>query len=530
MKLAGAGCPSLWPAIAAYWIKVNGLNSSTGALEAWMKPTMTDLFPNWNRRDFLQGLGATATGMALSSCTANANRAPRGLSKTAQEIEPVVDPKTLEKPNLTVGYVPVNDCAPFAIAWEKGFFRKYGLNVKLVREASWATSRDGIIFGRTDAAPVVSGAVTNARVGAEGARHAPLCAAMTIHRHGNAMTMNRAMWEAGLRPWREYNGDLETFGRDFRRYFDNLPASQRVWAVVLSSSIYEYFVRYLSAAAGVDPLKEFRVIIIPPPQMVTNVRIGAMQAYMVAEPWNTRAIAGNEGVGFTFAQGKEIWLGHPDRLLGVMESFINENPKTYRSLVKAMIEACQYCGAPENREEVAKIITGRSYTAAKPKKCKAPVVINEDNIRSVPPCVTKFTGPAIVGNYNYGGFDGKDRTVKAADTTIFFDIPAEIPQVPGAHSTFLWRSGSIWLMTQAARWGQIAEIPKNAEELAKKSWRTDLYREIAAELGIESPKEDYKVEPPEVFIDKKGFDPSDPVGYLNSFEIRANRPTRFYLS
>lgn len=493
---------------------------------------MSNLFLNhWSRRDFIKGLGATTTGVALSACAVNPKSAPQGLSKTAQAVEPTVDPGTLEKPNLTIGYVPVNDCAPFAIAWEKGFFRKYGLNVKLTREASWATSRDGIIFGRTDAAPVVSGAVTNARIGAEGAPHAPLCAAMTIHRHGNAMTMNRAMWEAGLRPWREYNGDLETLGRDLRRYFEGLPLERRVWAVVLSSAIYEYFVRYLvAAAAGIDPLKEFRIIIIPPPQMVSNMRIGAMQAYMVAEPWNTRAIVGNEGVGFTFAQGKEIWLGHPDRLLGVMESFINENPKTYRSLVKAMIEACRYCGDPNNREEVAKIITGRSYTAAKPKKCKAPAVITEDNIRSLPQCITKFTAPGILGNYNYGGFDGKDRTVQSPDTTLFFELPPNIPQAPGEHSTFMWRSRSIWLMTQAARWGQIAEIPRNAEELAKKGWRTDLYRDIAAELGIESPKEDFKVEPPEVFIDNKGFDPSDPVGYLNSFEIRSNRPTRFYMT
>lgn len=463
---------------------------------------------NWTRRRFLEGMGATAAGMALSSCAISGDRSATGLTAEAAAVEQVVDPSTLEKPNLTVGYVPVNDCAPFAIAWKKGFFRKYGLSVKLNREASWATSRDGIIFGRTDAAPVVSGAVTNARIGAEGARHAPLCAAMTIHRHGNAMTMNRAMWEAGLRPWREYNGDLEAFGRDFRGYFDNLPAEQRVWAVVLSSAIYEYFIRYLSAAAGVDPLKEFRVIIIPPPQMVTNVRIGAMQAYMVAEPWNTRAIAGNEGVGFTFAQGKEIWLGHPDRLLGVLESFIENYPKTYRSLVKAMIEACQYCSKPENREEVAKLISERSFTAAKPQ----------------------FTRPGIVGEYNYGGFDGQKRIAESLDTTIFFNIPKNIPQPPGAHSTFLWRSHSIWLMTQAARWGQIKAFPKNAEQIAERGWKTDLYREIAAELGIESPKEDYKVESPEVFIDNKGFDPSDPVGYLNSFEIKANRPTRLFMS
>lgn len=470
---------------------------------------MRDTSPhNWNRRSFLVGMGATATSM-VTSCAINSNKAPQGLSQAALAVEQVVDPKTLEKPNLTVGYVPVNDCAPFAVAWEKGFFRKYGLNVKLSREASWGTSRDGIIFGRLDASPVVCGSVTNARTGAEGARHAPLCAAMTIHRHGNAMTMNRAMWDAGLRPWREYNGDLERFGRDFRSYFDNLPPEQRVWAVVLSSSIYEYFVRYLSAAAGVDPLSEFRIIIIPPPQMVVNMRIGAMQGYMVAEPWNTRAIQGNEGIGFTFAQGQEVWRGHPDRLLAVMESFIQENPKTYRSLVKAMIEACQYCSDQKNREEVAKLITNKSFTGAK----------------------LKLTRAAIVGEYNYGGFDNKNRTVKSPlDTTIFFDMPPNVSKVANDHSTFLWQSESIWLMTQSARWGQIPEVPKTAEKFARKAWRTDLYREIADEMGIECPKEDYKVEPAEVFIDNRAFDPSDPVGYLNSFEIRANRPKSFFIS
>lgn len=453
-------------------------------------------------------MGATAAGIALSSCAVSGDRSAKGLTPEAAAIQPVVEPDSLEKPDLVVGYVPVNDCAPFAIAWKKGFFRKYGLNVRLNREASWATSRDGVIFGRTDAAPVVSGAVTNARIGAEGARHAPLCAAMTIHRHGNAMTMNRSMWDAGLRPWGEYQGDLDRFGKDLYRFFEQQAPEKRVWAVVLSSAIYEYFVRYLVAATGIDPAKEFRVIIVPPPQMVTNVRIEAMQAYMVAEPWNTRAITGNEGVGFTFAQGKEIWKGHPDRLLGVMESFIQQNPKTYRSLVKAMIEACQYCSKPENREEVAQLISEKSFTGAKPT----------------------ITKPAIVGDYNYGGFDGKPRVAKALDTTIFYDLPPGISNQANDHSTFMWRSQSVWLMTQAARWGQIPEIPKNADELAAKAWRTDLYREIAAEMGIQCPTEDYKVEPPEAFIDQKGFDPSDPVGYLKSFEIRLGQPQKFYFS
>lgn len=142
---------------------------------------MNDNYQNrWSRRSVIKSIGATAASMAVSSCAINANRAPQGLSEAALAIEPVVDSKTLEKPNITVGYVPVNDCAPFAVAWEKGFFRKYGLNVTLSREASWGTSRDGIIFGRLDASPVVCGAVTNARDGAEGARQAPLLSLIHI--------------------------------------------------------------------------------------------------------------------------------------------------------------------------------------------------------------------------------------------------------------------------------------------------------------------------------------------------------------
>ena len=458
------------------------------------------------RRAFLKGMTATASAIAFSACAQEQGRNPTGLSETALAVEPIINPASLEKPNLTVGFVPVNDCAPFAIAWEKGFFRKYGLNVTLSREASWANSRDGIIFGRLDASPVVSGAVTNARTGAEGARPFPLCAAMTIHRHGNAITFNRKLWEAGIRPLSSYSGDLDKFAKDLRSYWQTTPMEDRVWATVLSSSIYEYFIRYLLSAAGINPLEELRSIITPPPQMVSNMRIEAIQAYMVAEPWNTRAIAGNEGVGFTFAQGREIWHGHPDRLLAVRESFIQDYPKTYRSLVKAMIEACQYCGNLANREEVATIISQRSFTGAS----------------------IKYTRPGIVGNFNYGGFDNQPRLVNSPETTLFFDLPTSA--IPHDHSTFLWQSQCLWLMTQAARWGQIAEFPKNADEIARQAWRTDLYREIAAEMGIQCPAEDYKIEPSNAFIDGKSFNPSDPVGYLQRFEIRANAPQSFFFA
>jgi len=452
---------------------------------------------NYSRKDFLKAstLGLIGGSALLSGCTVPGG-SPTATVRQPDDVSPVIDPGSLEKPNLTIGFVPVNDCIPFAVAYTKGYFKKYGLNVTLSRESSWGASRDGIIFGRLDAAPVVSGAVVNARNGAEGARPAPLCAGMTIHRHGNAITMNRNMWDAGIRPLHEYNGDLERMGRDLRNYFTSMPSQNRTVAVVLSSAIYEYFVRYLLTISGMNPIRDFRIVIIPPPQMVTNMRIGAMSMYMVAEPWNTRAISGNEGVGFTFAHGSEIWKGHPDRLLAVMESFIERYPKTYRSLIKAMVEACRWADRPENREEVAELASARAFTGAP----------------------TRFTRPALVGEYNYGGFDNQPRIFNKPDSTIFYELPESVKGSSEDHSTFMWQSDALWLMSQAALWNQTPGLPENPVEVAQRSWRTDLYREIVSEIGIESPKDNFKPIHADQFIDKRPFDPFDLDGYVASFK------------
>lgn len=450
---------------------------------------------NYNRKEFLKLMSGIAGAAFLAGCSVPGGSA---VSRVRQpdDIKPVIDPSELEKPDLRIGFVPVNDCAPFAVAYTKGFFKKYGLNVTLSRESSWATSRDGVIFGRLDAAPVVAGAVVNARTGAEGAVPAPLCAGMTIHRHGNAMTMNKAMWNSGVRPLHEYQGDLDRMGRDIRGYFRNVAGSDRTVAVVLSSAIYEYFVRHLLFLANMDPHRDFRIMIIPPPQMVTNMRIGSMSMYMVAEPWNTRAISGNEGVGFTFAHGSEIWRGHPDRLLAVVESFIEKYPKTYRSLIKAMVEACRWCDKREHREELAELISARAFTGA----------------------ASRYTRPALTGDYNYGGFDGRERRVQMADATVFFEMPEDVKYDDHDHSTFLWQSQALWLMTQAARWQQIPELPADAEKIAKKAWRTDLYRDIVGEMGIKCPSSDYKTEPGTRFIDGRPFDSSNLSAYLKSYK------------
>lgn len=447
----------------------------------------------YNRRDFLLTAGSGALGIGLfNACNFNRKYAVLPI-KEPDDVEVVVDVNRIEKPELSIGFVPVNDCLPFAVAYIKGFFKKYGLKVNLCRESSWAASRDGVIFGRLDAAPVVSGAIINARLGAEGAVPAKICAGMTIHRHGNAITMSRGMWESGVRPLFEYDGDIDQMGQDIRKYFKSLPGSQRNVAVVLSSAIYEYLVRNLLSICGMNALRDFRIMIIPPPQMVTNMRIGAMDMYMVAEPWNTRAISGNEGVGFTFAHGKELWSGHPDRLLGVMEKFIDNYPYTYRSLIKALVEACRWCSQSQNKEELSVIASARAFTGAK----------------------AEYIRPALNGNYNYGGFDDIKREKFIPDATIFYELPEYLKDDKNDHSTFLWHSQGLWLMAQAARWKQIKSLPDDPQFVIRKSWRTDLYRDIVAEIGVECPIENLKPEPANRFIDRIEFNPENLQGYLD---------------
>lgn len=454
----------------------------------------------YNRREFLKMAGGGTLALSLFGSCNFRNNSDNSPIKEPEEVKPVVDPKSLEKLELTIGYLPVNDCLPFAVAYTQGFFKKYGLKVNLSRESSWAASRDGVIFGRLDAAPIVSGAAINAQLGAEGAMPAKLCAGMTIHRHGNAITMSQGMWQAGVRPLHEYQGDLERMGNDVRTYFQSLQSSQRNVAVVLSSAIYEYLLRNLLTICKMNALKDFRIMIIPPPQMVSNMRIGAMDMYMVAEPWNTRAISGNEEVGFTFAHGKELWSGHPDRLLGVMEDFIEKYPNTYRSLIKAMVEACRWCSRVENKEELAELASARAFTGA----------------------AVKYTRAALTGDYNYGGFDGLERKKYIPDATLFFDMPDYLKDDKNDHSTFLWQSQGLWLMSQAARWNQIKALPDDPLAVIKKSWRTDLYRDIVNEIGIVCPTDNLKFEPGSRFIDGIEFNPENIQGYLDKLNKKYN--------
>ena len=463
-----------------------------------------------NRRQFLKYSSLAAAGFTFAACTGGGGDSqPAGEGESSGDEGGVLgraevpDFGTLEKTDLTIGIIPLTDCAPLVIAKERGFFEKYGLNVTISKEASWATVRDGLIQGRLDASHALCGMPLLTELGPD---KAPMRSLMMLDRNGNGMTLSKNAWDAGIRPWYEY-ASFDEFGAEYKKYITG-QGEPPTFAMVFPSSMHNYNTRYWMSAMGIDPEKDVKLIVIPPPQMVENMKAGTMDGYCVGEPWNQRAVF--DGVGFTATVDRDVWQGHPEKVLGTMQSWIDENPNTSKAMVAAVIEACEYCDVMDNRLEIVEIISRRPYVNAKVDYAKA----------------------SMPGTYNYGGFDEEDRVKEIPDFNLFNFIETDYMTGPD-NANYPWKSHGVWLLTQMIRWNQLPDIkeyPADADEIIEKVFPPAVYMEVADALGITYPSERDKVEPGSVFIDGREFDPSDPVGYINGFDIRAGRPRSFAFS
>ncbi|MGA0201077.1 MAG: CmpA/NrtA family ABC transporter substrate-binding protein, partial [Prochlorotrichaceae cyanobacterium] len=324
-----------------------------------------------------------------------------------------------------------------------------------------------------------------------------------LDRNGNAMTLSKKAWDAGIRPMIDY-ANFEEFGTAYREYIKG-QSELPTFAMVFPSSMHNYNTRYWMSAMGIDPEKDVNLIVIPPPQMVENMKAGTMDGYCVGEPWNQRAVF--DGVGFTATVDRDVWKGHPEKVLGTMQSWIDANPNTARALVAATIEACQYCDQLDKRLEIVEIISGRPYVNAK----------------------VDYAQASMTGTYNYGGFDDVDRTKPIPDFNLFHYVEGQDYLAKPNNANYPYKSHGVWLLTQMIRWNQIdlKEYPADADDIIAKIYPTEIFEEVSKAMGIDVPSDPMPKEPGSNFIDGKEFDPADPVGYLTSFEIRANAPRKF---
>jgi bicarbonate transport system ATP-binding protein len=374
----------------------------------------------------------------------------------------------LEKVNLELGYVPLTACAPIAVAKEKGFFTKHGLDeVNLVRETSWRGIIDGMTGGFLDAAQMPSGMPLWLTLGAHDTKPLPVVTSLTMTRNGNAITLAKRFYDEGVRTL-----------ADFKKMLLDSPERQHRMGVVHPSSMHNLLLRYWLAAGGIDPDHDVILKPIPPAQMVVDLQAGTIDGFCVGEPWNLRAAI--EGVGFTVATDLEIWQGHPGKVLGVREDWANAYPNTHIALVKALLEAGQYCADPANAVEIQEILSRREYVST-----------NLEYIQ--------------LGDPDHATCDLKTPMREYAHHQ-FFGEGVNRPS----------RTEQLWHMTQLARWGD-TPFPRNWVEILERICRVGAFSTASRELGLSDLT--YSRGAIQLF-DGTTFNADDPIGYLNSLKIK----------
>jgi bicarbonate transport system ATP-binding protein len=376
----------------------------------------------------------------------------------------------LEKVNLEIGFVPLTACAPLVVAQEKGFLKKHGLDeVNLVRETSWRGIVDGIEGKYLDAAQMPAGMPTWLTAGGHLETPIPIVSALTLTRNGNAITLAKKFLEQGI-----------TNAHELKQMLLRLDGEPHTLGMVHPSSMHNILLRYWLASGGIDPDLDVTLQTIPPAQMVADLKGGSIDGYCVGEPWNLRAAM--EGIGFTVATDLEIWQGHPGKVLGVREDWAKAYPNTHIALVKALLEACQYCADSWHREEIQSMLADRKYLSTKAEY----IQLGDPN---------QYTCSL-------------DHPLREYAHHLFFGDGVNRPS----------RTEHLWMMTQMARWGEIP-FPRNWVEILERVCHVSVFSTAARELGLVDIK--YRRTPIKLF-DGIEFDAEDPIGYLNSLGIKRN--------
>ena len=374
----------------------------------------------------------------------------------------------LEKVNLEIGFVPLTDCAPLVVAKEKGFFAKHGLEeVTLSREPSWKAVMEGVAANRLDAAQMVAGMPLAMTMGFGGKAPLPIVTSMVLSRNGNAITLDKDLFDQGVRSLADFAGLVK-----------QTPDNPHTLGIVHPTSMHNLMLRYWLASGGVDPDQDVNLAVIPPAQMVANLIGNNIDGYCAGEPWNSRAVY--EGQGVILATDLDIWAGHPEKVLAVQEEWANQYPQTFLALTKALIEACEYCDDRRNRDEILELLCKPEYVGSAPE----------------------YTRPGFIDPYNYGNGEEPHNLLRFNQ----FSVDA---------SNYPQLSESLWILTQLARWG-ITPFPKNWVEVLQRTHRLDVFREAADQVGL--PPIEPNRNPFQLF-DEVVFDPNDPIAYLNQFAI-----------
>lgn len=412
---------------------------------------------------------------------------------------------TIEKPQLTFGFIKLTDMAPLAIAKEKGFFEDEGLFVTIEAQSNWKNVLDRVIDGQLDGSHMLAGQPIAA--GAGFGRQAELVTPFSMDLNGNGITVSNDVWSK-MKPHVPMGEDgkpihpikADALAPVITEYKNS--GKPFKMGMVFPVSTHNYEIRYWLAAAGINPGfytkdnvqgqidADVLLSVTPPPQMPATLEAGTIYGYCVGEPWNQQAVF--KGIGVPVTTNYDIWKNNPEKVFVMTKKFVDENPNTAIAITKALIRAGKWLDTPGNREEAVKILSMPAYVGA-------------DEV--------------VLANSMTGTFEFEKGDIRSMpDFNVFFRY----------HATYPYYSDGIWFLTQMRRWGQIHES-KPAEwysETIKNIYKPDIWKKAAGLLleeghltAEEIPDTDGYKPATTDFIDGTSYDAKDPIGYINSFKI-----------
>jgi nitrate/nitrite transport system substrate-binding protein len=442
------------------------------------------------------------TALGVISCKNEAKK--EGAAEATSETTSTTEKLTLEKPQVTLGFIKLTDMAPLAIAKEKGFFEDEGLFVTLEAQSNWKNVLDRVIDEQIDGSHMLAGQPIAAAVGF--GRQAKLVTTFSMDLNGNAITVSNDVWSKmkpslPLKDGKPVHPISASALLPVIKEYKNANKPFKM-GMVFPVSTHNYQLRYWLAAGGINPgmytkdnaqgmiNAEALLSVTPPPQMPATLEAGTINGYCVGEPWNQQAVS--KGIGVPVITSADIWKNHPEKVFVMTKAFVEKNPNTAIAITKALIRAGKWLDDPKNRDEAVKILSSPAYVGA-----------DEAVLKN-----------SMTGTFEYEKGDKRD----AADFNVFFKYNATYP----------FYSDGVWYMTQMRRWGQITEA-QPADWYAskiKEVYKPEIWTK-AAELLVKEGNLDqadipttdgYKAATSD-FIDGLQYDGKKPLEYIKSMKI-----------
>jgi nitrate/nitrite transport system substrate-binding protein len=373
-----------------------------------------------------------------------------------------------EKTEVKIGFIPLTDCASVVMASVLGIDKKYGVKIIPTKEASWAGVRDKLTTGELDFAHVLYGLIYGVHLGVGGAKK-DMAVLMTLNNNGQAITLSKKLADKGAVDGASLAKLMKTEKREY------------TFAQTFPTGTHAMWLYYWMAANGINPMNDAKVITVPPPQMVANMRVGNMDGYSVGEPWNHRAII--DGIGITATTSQDIWKDHPEKVLGTTGEFVKKYPNTARAVTAAILEAGKWIDSGlSNKNKMAETIADKSY-----------VNTSVDAINQ-----------RILGRYQ----NGLGKTWDDVNHMKFYNDGAV---------NFPYLSDGMWFLTQQKRWGLLKDHPDYLT-VAKQINQIDLYKDAASASKTPVPKDVMRTSK---LMDGVVWDGKDPKKYADSFKVKA---------